>query len=64
MSKIEVIFNSPKPKLITVKYGKEKVSLTLKEYEQLIPDLRVKVSEEDFFKNLRKNIKNYFVSLK
>lgn len=64
MSKIEVIFNSPKPKLITIKYGKNKVSIPLEEYEQLLPDLRVKVSEEDFFKNLRKNIQNYFAGLK
>lgn len=61
MEDTTVIINSPKPGKVTIKYGTLKVVLTKEEYRKLIPSTN---DEKCFFRDLKKNIKNYLQSLK
>lgn len=61
MEDTTVIFNSPKPGKVTIKYGDIKLVLTKEEYKQLVPATK---NEECFFRDLKKNIRNYLQGLK
>lgn len=49
------------PSKVTIKYEDQKIILTKDEYRELIPATK---NPTNFFKDLKKNIKNYFASLK
>lgn len=61
MYKATVNFNTPKQGKITISLGKDKAILSLSEYSQLVPSTK---DPDKFFDDLKKNIQNYFASLK
>ena len=65
MNKITITFNKPKQGKITIILDKKSITMDYKDYENLIvPRISKKTTSEDFNKNIRKNIENYFASLK
>ena len=61
MDKATVSFNTPKAGKITISLGTDKAILLLGEYSKMVPRTK---NPDNFFKDLKKNIRNYFVGLK